>query len=148
MSDFSESTGSTEPPETPSSATPQLPPNDSAITWGSLAHLGGVAGVIPAIAIWLVAGNRSRFIEVNAREAINFQLTGLVAWVALFALNLLAVTAWKDFAVFVAPVLYFALWAAIASFSILGFLAARQGRTYRYTFAIRLFSVPPLPARD
>jgi uncharacterized protein len=112
---------------------------DAPVMWASLAHLGGVTGVVPALVIWVLLGKRSEFTESQSREAVNFQLTGLLSWVALFVVTTCAVLVWKDFAIFVAPPLYFALWATIATLSIMGFLTARRGIAYRYPLAIRLF---------
>jgi uncharacterized Tic20 family protein len=132
--------GNTEASEQQSSpATRELAP-EASVMWASLAHLGGVAGIIPALAIWVMLGKRSEFTESQAREAVNFQLTGLISWVALFVLTNLAVMVWREFAVFVAPGLYFALWATLASLSIMGFLTAKRPTAYRYPLALRIFS--------
>ena len=55
--------------------------------WGALSHLSGFAflllppigGVLVALAIWLGMGRESSYVEVQAREALNFQITILLA---------------------------------------------------------------------
>ena len=55
--------------------------------WGAFAHLSGFAflllppigGVLVALAIWLGMGRQSPYVEVQAREALNFQITILLA---------------------------------------------------------------------
>jgi uncharacterized Tic20 family protein len=124
-------------PTTPTPSQTLAP--ESELMWASLAHLGGVTGVVPALVIWLAIGRRSSFVENQAREAVNFQLTGLIGWVVVFTFTAVSVSVWNDFAVFVAPVMYFSLWATLATFSIIGFLAVKRGDTYRYRVALRPF---------
>ena len=133
------------PPHDPNAA-PQAPTaqagaplsQEQDVQWGSFAHLGGILGILPSLIIWLVFKDRGRFTETEAKEALNFQITALIGWVALFIVSsvLTAVT----FGLFglVASLLYFALWAAVVVFSILRFLKAKEGPHYRYPFAIRL----------
>lgn len=116
----------------------ELSPEES-VMWASLAHLGGVTGVIPALVIWMAFGKRSEFTETQSREAVNFQLTGLISWVALFIVTSFAVMVWRDFAIFVSPLLYFALWTVLAALSIVGFLTSKRGTAYRYPVALRIF---------
>jgi len=108
------------------------------VQWASFAHLGGILGILPSLIIWLVFKDRGRFTATESKEALNFQITALIGWVALFIVSsiLTAVT----FGLFglVASLLYLALWAAVVVFSILGFLKAKEGQHYRYPFAIRL----------
>lgn len=50
--------------------------------WGALSHLSGFAilllppigGVLVALAIWLTMGRKSVYVEMQAREALNFQI--------------------------------------------------------------------------
>ncbi|MFE5671467.1 DUF4870 domain-containing protein [Agromyces sp. NPDC056523] len=108
------------------------------VQWGSFAHLGGILGILPSLIIWLVFKDRGRFTATESKEALNFQITALIGWVALFIVSsILTAVTFGLFGV-VASLLYLALWAAVIVFSVLGFLKAKEGQHYRYPFAIRL----------
>ena len=55
--------------------------------WGAFSHLSGFAilllppigGILVALAVWLGMGRKSTYVEVQAREALNFQITILLA---------------------------------------------------------------------
>ncbi|KGM11704.1 membrane protein [Cellulomonas bogoriensis 69B4 = DSM 16987] len=103
--------------------------DDEIRQWAGLAHLGGVLGFLPALVIWLVHKDRSAFVAQEAREALNFQLTLLVGYIAL---ALLGNVLW------VATLLSFALWVVAIVFSVMGFQAVNRGQAYRYPFALKL----------
>jgi uncharacterized Tic20 family protein len=125
------------PPTAP--AAPAAPlSQEQDVQWASFAHLGGILGILPSLIIWLVFKDRGRFTDTEAKEALNFQITVAIAWVALFILSSILTAVTFGIFGFVASLLYFALWAAVIVFSILGFLKAKDGQHYRYPFAIRL----------
>ena len=43
--------------------------------WASFAHLGGILSFLPSLIIWLVFKDRGAFTNVEAKEALNFQIT-------------------------------------------------------------------------
>src|SRR5688500_1224341 len=47
--------------------------------WASFAHLGGILGFLPSLIIWLVFKDRGTFTNVEAKEALNFQITLIAA---------------------------------------------------------------------
>ena len=51
--------------------------------WASFAHLGGILGFLLSLIIWLVFKDRGRFTAVEAKEALNFQITLLIGYVAI-----------------------------------------------------------------
>jgi uncharacterized Tic20 family protein len=106
--------------------------------WASIAHLGGILGPLPSLIIWLVFKDRGAFTNSEAKEALNFQITATIAWIALGVLNgiLTVVTLGIWFAI--SWILYLALWAAMIAFSIIGFTKAKDGIPYRYPVALRL----------
>ena len=106
--------------------------------WASFAHLGGIIWILPALIIWLVFKDRGSFTNTEAKEALNFQITVVMAWVALFIVSSILTAVTFGIFGYLAPLLYLALWAAVIVFSILGFLKAKDGNHYRYPFAIRL----------
>jgi len=114
-------------PGAPIPAAPLTPAED--IQWGSLAHILGILGILPSLIIWLVFKDRGPFVNAEGKEALNFQITLLIAEIALYVLGLL--TFGLTFAI--VPVVY----VVRIIFSILGFLKAKDGLNYRYPFAIR-----------
>lgn len=105
---------------------PLTPEQD--IQWGSFAHLGGILGVLPSLIIWLVFKDRGSFTNTEAKEALNFQITLLFGYVL----------SWILVIAFIGAILVWAVWIVGVVFSIIAFLQAKDGKHYRYPFAIRL----------
>lgn len=103
--------------------------------WASFAHLGGIIGILPALIIYLVFKDRGAFTRTESKEALNFQITILGAQIALYILGTLL-------SVVLIGIIFFPLawlvYLAGAIFSIVAFLKAKEGVSYRYPFAIRL----------
>jgi uncharacterized protein len=116
----------TPPQPQPAAAAPLSPEQD--IQWGSFAHLGGILGFLPSLIIWLVFKDRGSFTNTEAKEALNFQIT-LVFGYILSAILVVVV---------IGAVLAWVVWIAGVVFSIIAFLQAKDGKHYRYPFAIRL----------
>lgn len=103
--------------------------------WGMFAHLSALIGfvipfgsIIGPLVIWLTKGKEMEFVGTEAKEALNFQITMLIAflisWVLVFVLIgflLMALLAIAD--------LILVIMAAIS---------ASKGQPYRYPFALRL----------
>jgi uncharacterized Tic20 family protein len=125
------------------SDTPSTPAQPSALSasedhqWGSFAHLGGIVGILPALIIWLVFKDRGSFTNTEGKEALNFQITVILASIALWiVVGILAVALW--FLAFLLVFLPYVPWVASVIFSILGFLKAKDGQNYRYPVSLRL----------
>ena len=116
----------TPPQPQPAAAAPLSPEQD--IQWGSFAHLGGILGFLPSLIIWLAFKDRGSFTDTEAKEALNFQIT-LVFGYILSAILVVVV---------IGAVLAWVVWIAGVVFSIIAFLQAKDGKHYRYPFAIRL----------
>lgn len=114
------------PPTPTATAAPLTPEQD--IQWGSFAHLGGVIGVLPSLIIWLVFKDRGSFTNTEAKEALNFQITLIFAYIISSILVI----------VFIGAILIWAVWIVGVVFSIIAFLRAKDGNHYRYPFAVRL----------
>ena len=114
------------PPAPTATAAPLTQEQD--IQWGSFAHLGGVIGFLPSLIIWLVFKDRGSFTNTEAKEALNFQITLVFAYIIS---SILVV-------VFIGAILIWAVWIVGVVFSIIAFLRAKDGNHYRYPFAIRL----------
>ena len=96
--------------------------------WASFAHLGGILGFLPSLIIWLVFKDRGAFTNVEAKEALNFQITLVIGYVIGSILAFVIIGLFISLAVWVINII----------FSILGFLKAKDGVAYRYPFALRL----------
>lgn len=115
------------PPAAPVPAAAPLTPEQD-IQWGSFAHLGGVLGFLPSLIIWLVFKDRGAFTNTEAKEALNFQITLIFGYLISAILII----------VFIGAILWWAVWIVGVVFSIIAFLQAKDGKHYRYPFAIRL----------
>ena len=105
-----------------------------------------VGGVILPLVIYLTEGRKNPFVRHHSREALNFQLTFLLAWLGgmavLFGLFFLTVAASVasdgSFAGFFFPFpLMLVVWAGAMAFSIVGAVRANQRQWWRYPVSIR-----------
>jgi uncharacterized Tic20 family protein len=106
--------------------------------WASFAHLGGILSFLPALIIWLVFRQRGAFTNVEAKEALNFQITLVIAQVAGQILGAILLTVSFGLLFFVPTLIWLALSAIAIIFSVIGFSKAKDGNAYRYPFALRL----------
>ncbi len=116
----------------------EFSPSDEERNLAILAHLSGIAGILlggllgflgPLI-IYLWKKDSSVYIESQAKEALNFQITLLILSVVCIALAVVSCGVLCP-VVFVPMILQFV-------FAILSALAVRAGKHYRYPFNIRL----------
>lgn len=117
-------------------AAPLTPADDK--QWASFAHFGGVLGFLPSLIIWLVFKDRGVRTNVEAKEALNFQITIAIAQVAVFILNAILTAVTFGFWGLIGWILPLAVWVISVIFSIQGGLKVNQGGSYRYPFALRL----------
>ncbi|HEY7856872.1 MAG TPA: DUF4870 domain-containing protein [Candidatus Nanopelagicales bacterium] len=97
--------------------------------WGMLAQLGGIIlGFLSGLIVMLVFGKRSAFVNDQAKEALNFQITLIIGWVIAFVLSFLLI----GFLLF--PI----LWILNIVFCIIAGMANNRGEAYRYPFTLRL----------
>lgn len=95
--------------------------------WATLIHLGGILfAVIPALVGYLVLKDRGPFIKEHSRQALNFQITLLIAYVVGTVLTVIVIGG---------LVLLAAAIVAIV-FSILAAVAANKGQWYKYPLTI------------
>lgn len=124
MSDFENVT--TPPPP----ATDAPAPADQR-TMAMLAHgLGIFTGFLGALVIWLINKDDSSkgFVVDQAKEALNFQITLIIAY---FISGLLTV-------VLIGFLMMSVVWIASLVLCILAAVKANNGEAYRYPFALRL----------
>ena len=112
-------------PQPPAATQPPLRPDEER-TWSLLSHLGGIIfGFLPSLVIWLVFKGRGPFLEDQAKEALNFQITVTIAYIASAIL-------------FFLPFLPFLVWGVNVVFCILAAVAVSKGQWYRYPVTLRL----------
>lgn len=105
-----------------------LTPSDERM-WSVIAQLGPfVVSFIAPLVVWLVFKDRSRFVDQEAKEALNFQITIVIAQIA--AAIITAVT------LGIGGIVYLVFVAAIV-FMILAAVANGKGAPYRYPVNIR-----------
>ena len=127
--------GTGSPYGTPTAAAPLSEADDR--QWASLAHLGGILSFLPSLIIWLVFKDRGHFTNTEAKEALNFQITLVIGYVAINVVSfILAIVTFGIGGLLIG--LTWLLWVAGVIFSIMGFLKAKDGQNYQYPFAIRL----------
>ena len=116
----------TAPPPAPVSAAPQEDRTLALIT-----HLSGIVlGFIVPLIIWLVNKDKAdkAFLNDQAKEALNFQITLLIIYVIGTVLTIILIGA----------LINLAAWIACIILSIMAGLKANEGVAYRYPFALRL----------
>jgi uncharacterized protein len=122
-------------PQAPVAAAPLTEAEDR--QWASFAHLGGILSFLPSLIIWLIFKDRGRFTDIEAKEALNFQITLVIGYVVINIIGIfLALVTFGIGGVF--TLLVWVLWVVGVIFSILGFMKAKDGEHYRYPFALRL----------
>ena len=95
-------------PPPPSAAQPLSPEADKqAAMW---ANIGGIIGFLPSLLIWLILKDRGPRTNVEAKEALNWQITWLLP------------LAW---------------WVLNVIFSIIGGVTVNNGGSYRYPLNFR-----------
>ncbi len=121
------------------SASPPPPPVTTAApqeerTLALVAHLLGIlTWFVGALVIWLInkdANPSKPFATDQAKEALNFQITIAIAYVACFILTVISFG--------LLSFLGFLVWIANVVFCILAAVKANNGETYRYPFTLRL----------
>lgn len=111
---------------TPQPAVPLTTAEDN--QWASFAHLGGIIGFVPSLVIWLIFKDRGAFTNQEGKEALNFQITLVIAEIIGYILTIILIGGLVVLAVYVVRLV----------FSILAFVKAKDGIAYRYPFALRL----------
>ncbi len=134
----------TNPPYEPPSGQPPYPsqpgpaplsPEDER-TWAIVAHLAppvlavlsfGTLGFLTPLLVWLFFRDRSRFVDEQAKEALNFQITLLIAYVIGWLLAIIVI----GFAVLAVA------WVLSIVLGILAAVAVNRHEPYRYPVNIR-----------
>lgn len=96
-----------------------------------LTHLGGIFfGFIPALIVWLLKKDDSPFVGEQAREALNFQITVLIGYMAAWVLAFLLV------GFVLLPIIY----VGNLILCIIAAVQVSKGEEYQYPFTLRLIN--------
>jgi hypothetical protein len=107
-----------------------VPSNDDK-NISTITHLGGILfSFVPALVVWLLKKDDSEFIAAQAREALNFQITLLVAQFIAYVLVF----------ILVGFLLLGLIWAFNIIFCIIAAISSSKGEYYRYPFTLRLIN--------
>jgi uncharacterized protein len=112
------------------------PPTQDERTWGMIAHLSAFAvfvfplggNILAPLVIWLTRRDRSAYVEMEAREALNFNISVALGWIVCGSLVFALVGIPLGAALF----LYWLVMAIVAA------VKASEGVGYRYPFSLRL----------
>ncbi len=148
-----------EPPVTPPPASP--PPHDTLGAgpgaadagipadqrqWAMFAHLsalagalltsaiGGIGCLIGPLIIWMVKKDTMAFVDDQGKEALNFNITVGIAFLALLLLSIFTL----GIGLIIAVPLWIIIGLAWLVFTIIAGIKANEGVTYRYPFTLRL----------
>jgi uncharacterized Tic20 family protein len=104
-------------------------------TWGMLAHLSAfsgflvpLGGVIGPLVVWLIKRDQSAFVADQGKEALNFNISVLLAAIVCGVLVL----------IFIGILLGVALFIFWLTMTIIAGIKASEGVRYRYPITLRL----------
>jgi uncharacterized protein len=118
------------------SGAPATPPTESERTWGMLAHLAAFVGlVLPLVGnvlgpllVWVAKKDESAWVGEQAREALNFNITVMLAGIACALLAL----------IFIGFLIGTALFIAWLVMTLIAAIRASEGVQYHYPISLRL----------
>ncbi|OYY50578.1 MAG: hypothetical protein B7X95_06365 [Methylophilaceae bacterium 17-44-8] len=106
-------------------------PNNDDRNIATVTHLGGtIFSFIPGLLVWALKKDESAYIADQAKEALNFQITMLIAQ---FAAGILV---WILIGFILIPL----VWLLNIVFCIIAAISSSKGETYRYPFCLRLIN--------
>lgn len=104
-------------------------PSKDALNLAVLCHvLGFFTSFLGPLILWLMKKDGDAYVEHHGREALNFQITLLIAYVVGGLLSFVCI----------GLVIIAATWIADIVFSILAAVAASKGQRYEYPVSLRL----------
>ena len=107
-----------------------VPSNDEK-NIATITHLGGILfSFIPALIVFLLKKDDSEFIRVQAREALNFQITLLLAQFVAYVLVF----------ILVGFLLLGLIWLFNIVICIIAAISSSKGEYYRYPLTLRLIN--------
>jgi len=107
-----------------------VPSNDEK-NIATITHLGGILfSFIPSLIVFLLKKDDSEYIRVQSREALNFQITLLLAQFAAYVLIF----------ILVGFLLLGIIWLFNIVICIIAAISSSKGEDYRYPFSLRLIN--------
>lgn len=109
-------------------------PTQDEKTWGMLAHLSALIASLVGLPflgpllVMLIKGKDSTWVNAQAKESLNFQITATIAMAVSAALICVAI----------GMVLLPLVWVAAVILTVVGGVKAHNGELYRYPATIRL----------
>ncbi|SOD54412.1 DUF4870 domain-containing protein [Pseudoxanthomonas wuyuanensis] len=127
-------------------ATPPPPsgePTAEEKQWAMFAHLsalaalftGGLGGVVGPLIIWLIKKDTLPFVNDQGKEALNFNITVLIAIVALCIVGTILMIVLIGFLFFLLAGVVGIAWLVL---TIIATIKASNGEAYRYPLTLRL----------
>ncbi|NLT56714.1 MAG: DUF4870 domain-containing protein [Actinomycetales bacterium] len=114
----------------PPGVQPPLSPADEKM-WATLAHAGGIVfGFLAPLIVYLIFRERGAFVRHQSAEALNFQITVLIAMAVSAVLSIILIGIFMMIAIGI----------AVLVLCIMAALAANRGEYYRYPMTIRFVS--------
>lgn len=112
-------------------STDLLSPSSDDKNIATVTHLGGtVFSFIPGLIVWILKKDDSAYIADQAKEALNFQITILIA---SFIAGILI---WLIIGFILLPI----IWLLNVIFCIIAAVASSKGEAYRYPLCLRLIN--------
>lgn len=106
-------------------------PNNDDKNIATITHLGGtIFSFIPALIVWLLKKDDNEYIAAQAKEALNFQIT------VLLAQFIAGILVWILIGFLLIPI----IWVTNIVFCIIAAISTSKGETYRYPFTLRLIN--------
>jgi len=97
----------------------------------TITHLGGILfSFIPSLVVWLLKKDDSEYIAAQAKEALNFQITLLLAQFVAYVLIF----------ILVGFLLLGLIWIFNIVFCIIAAISSSKGEDYRYPLTLRLIN--------
>lgn len=107
-----------------------VPSNDDK-NIATITHLGGILfSFIPALIVWLLKKEDSEYIAAQAKEALNFQITLLLAQFVAYVLVF----------ILLGFILLGLIWLFNIVFCIMAAISSSKGEDCRYPFTLRLIN--------
>ena len=112
-------------------ASTTLAPSNDDKNIATVTHLGGtVFSFIPGLLVWILKKDDSTYIADQAKEALNFQITVLIAQ---FIAGILAI-------ILIGFVFMGIIWILNVVLCIIAAIASSKGESYRYPLCLRLIN--------
>ena len=94
-----------------------------------LTHIGGIFfSFVPGLIVWLLKKDENAYLGEQAREALNFQISLLIAYMVCYVLVF----------ILIGFVLMAAVWLGNIILCIIAASNASKGEEYRYPFTLRV----------